>query len=59
MKYIYKLLLICWSVWTISENGNMRPSDNTILWLLSAITFIVSFVAILDLLYDINNKNDE
>ncbi len=38
------ILLTCWCGWAIYSLGDMRPSDNLFMWLLSVISLCVCLV---------------
>lgn len=50
MKFLPWFLLTAWTVWTIVENGNLKPQDNIILWLLSVVSAVVLIVGVIELL---------
>jgi len=53
MKIIYLILLLAWSIYTIIENGNLKPSDNYYLYVLSVVSIIFIVIGGIDLINDI------
>jgi hypothetical protein len=44
MKYISFILITLWAIWTLIANGNLKPSDNYFLWILSVLSVMYSVV---------------
>jgi hypothetical protein len=44
MKYASFLLILSWSIYTLVTEGNIRPSDNIILWILGVLSVFYSCV---------------
>ena len=52
MKYVYWIVLTAWSVYMLVNNPNLKPSDDVCLWLLSAVSTLLSVVGLVILLID-------
>lgn len=57
MKYISFILITLWSVWAIVTNGDLKPSDDCFLWLLSILSVLYSFMNLIALYADVRLKN--
>ena len=53
------IIIICWSIWVITTNGNLKPSDNYLLWFLGAISIMYSTIAIVIYLIELKVKGNE
>jgi hypothetical protein len=55
MKYISLILLITWSCWSLHANGNLKPNENPLLWILSILSIVYSIINIVALYVEKRN----
>jgi hypothetical protein len=53
------IIILCWAIWVITTNGNLKPSDNYLLWVLGAISIMYSTIAIVIYLIELKVKDNE
>lgn len=56
MKYTSSILIASWFAWTLFYHGDLRPSQDPVLWLLGVFSAIHTIVNLMDLIKDLSNK---
>lgn len=47
MKYVSFILITLWACWMLVVNGDLKPSDNYILWILGVLSIMYSIINII------------
>jgi len=47
MKYISFTLILLWSIWVLITQGDLKPSENYLLWCLGAFSIMYTIINII------------
>jgi len=50
------IIILCWSIWIIITNGDLKPSQNYLLWILGAFSIMYSTIIIVIYLIEFKQK---